>query len=668
MPESQFLLLVRDSYRFILWARGAIESYPLQTYASALVFAPTNSLTRKAFEHEEPDWVVTKPRVDPEWSQCIQTFYGHSSPIWSVACSPNGTLIASGSEDCTIKIWEEESGHRLKTLVGHEGTVWSVSFSPDGTRIASGSSDCTVRIWDVNRGECLRTLSDHKLTVNCVSFSPDGQVASASKDWTIKIWDSDSGKLLKTIRSLNKHAVVTFISKKHVAVPDPSGKIIIWDIESGTRLRVLAGHPTGVDSIAIATTLDGHIISSSRDGTVKLWGSDNACLQTLNHHEPVRAVAISSNRNVISGASRSVYLWDLKSGSPPNKMEGHVDTIRSVASTANGNIVSCGDDATVRLWNSTGTHCGSGDSRFAIAESFAFSAFSAGRIASQHEDGSVRIWDSNTGLCLQTLDNDNNAFTQLAFSPDGILASGSDDGMIRIWDPEDGKCLNKFEAHDDGVKTVAFSPDRNNIVCGLSNGEIRIFNSMNGFCVTRFKASDNTVRKISVSTCGIIASWCGHYGDGGNRIKLWQTNGVPLKTLEPGFNSCFSMDFSHDGTRLMARDIYDRNIIWDTISYECLEQEMFNLDKVSFSLDKGWFSLPKASKLIGPRSRPHYALHSNGEWITYDGEKVLWLPVEYRPAIYKWAVDRADAGNRLVISCQSGQMLIFGLSTSQTPL
>lgn len=292
------------------------------------MFAPTDSLVRKTFEHEEPDWLVTKPLVDPKWNQCIQTVYSHSDLIISVACSPDGTLMASGSKDNTIRIWEKESGDSLKTLVGHSMAVHSVSFSPDGTRIASRSSDWTIRIWDVNRGECLKTLSDHTNSATRVSFPPVGQIASASTDRTIKIWDSESGQCLNTIKSdCLTGAVLSFISSEHVAVATPEYQIKILDVVSGTCLRVLSGHTVWVTSIAI--TLDGHIMSSSLDGTVKLWGSDNACLQTLDHHDPVTGVAMASNGNIISGSRNLVYIWDLKSRSPPNKMTGHAGSVLS---------------------------------------------------------------------------------------------------------------------------------------------------------------------------------------------------------------------------------------------------------------------------------------------------------------------------------------------------
>ncbi|KAK4139205.1 uncharacterized protein C8A04DRAFT_33317, partial [Dichotomopilus funicola] len=186
--------LVRDAHRFALSYRWIIEQAPLQAYVSALVFAPAGSLIKAYFKVEEPNWIKTKPAVEADWNTCLQTLEGHHDSVWSVAFSPDGQRLVSGSGDNIVKIWDAASGSYLQTLQGHHDSVLSVAFSPDGQRLVSGSRDNIVKIWDAASGSCLQTLQGHRSSVLSVAFSPDGQrLVSGSVDNTVKIWDAASG-------------------------------------------------------------------------------------------------------------------------------------------------------------------------------------------------------------------------------------------------------------------------------------------------------------------------------------------------------------------------------------------------------------------------------------------------------------------------------------------
>ena len=127
--------------------------------------------------------------------------------VWTVACSAptpmsaDTLVIASGSSDKTLRLWDAQTGDCLRTLEGHTNWIWSVAFSPQGHLLASGSADKTVKLWDVHDGRCLKTLVGHANVVRSLAFNPQGNtLASVSEDETIKLWDVKTGDCFKTLR------------------------------------------------------------------------------------------------------------------------------------------------------------------------------------------------------------------------------------------------------------------------------------------------------------------------------------------------------------------------------------------------------------------------------------------------------------------------------------
>ncbi|KAH5991557.1 hypothetical protein HBI83_257770 [Parastagonospora nodorum] len=237
--------VVYDARRLIMYHKEAIENYPLQAYASALLFSPADSLTRRLFQREEPGGVAVKPAMGNGWSACLQTLEGHSSDVSSVAFSHDSTRLASASGDSTVKIWDASSGACLQTLEGYSSEVSSVAFSHDSTRLASASSDSTVKIWDASSGACLQTLEGHSSWVSSVAFSHDStRLASASGDSTVKIWDASSGACLQTLEGHSSY--VSSVAFSHdstrLASASSDSTVKIWDASSGACLQTLEGH------------------------------------------------------------------------------------------------------------------------------------------------------------------------------------------------------------------------------------------------------------------------------------------------------------------------------------------------------------------------------------------------------------------------------------------
>jgi WD40 repeat protein len=168
---------------------------------------------------------------------------GHRDCIYSVAWSPDGKLIASGSYDKMVKLWDVASGQELRNLQDHIDAVFAVAFSPNGKRLASGSQDRTVKIWDIASGQRLYSLSDASDGLTSLAYSPSGeQIAAAGYDKTIYVWhlgDTD-GNLVQSLIA-DEDSILALVWS-------PDGKTIITSSSDGSiRFRDAATlNPTGV--------------------------------------------------------------------------------------------------------------------------------------------------------------------------------------------------------------------------------------------------------------------------------------------------------------------------------------------------------------------------------------------------------------------------------------
>jgi WD40 repeat protein len=219
----------------------------------------------------------------------IRTLSGHTDSVCSVAFSPDGKILASGSWDDTIKLWDVATGTLLRTLQGHTDLVWSVAFSPDGKILASGSGwpDNAIKLWDVATGTLLRTLSGHTDFVRSVAFSPDGKILASGScgkregylcvQGEIKLWDVATGRELRTLAGHTDFVCSVAFSPdgKILASGSRDKTIKLWDVATGRELRTLAGHTSDVLSVAFSP--DGKLLASgSWDKTIKLWDVEAA--------------------------------------------------------------------------------------------------------------------------------------------------------------------------------------------------------------------------------------------------------------------------------------------------------------------------------------------------------------------------------------------------------
>ncbi|KAF7585387.1 hypothetical protein BBP40_011037, partial [Aspergillus hancockii] len=161
-----------NAKRFALQNTYIADIAPLQLYSSGLVFAPTQSIVKKTFFSEIITQIQSLPVLEDSWSPSLQTLESHSDWVLSVAFSPDGCTLASGSDDNTIKLWDTTTGTECQTFEGHLNWVNSVAFSPDGRTLASGSSDNTVKLWDTTTGTKRQTLEGRSDSIQVVLNEP----------------------------------------------------------------------------------------------------------------------------------------------------------------------------------------------------------------------------------------------------------------------------------------------------------------------------------------------------------------------------------------------------------------------------------------------------------------------------------------------------------------
>lgn len=389
-----------------LWdmtARPRKELTPLKlksTPRGPVAFSPSGDLFAAVDEQAVKLWdTSTMPWSEKELVRtCADHSSNHTNLVLSLAFSPDGKTLASGSADKTAKLWDTRTGEVLQTpVMRHANYVFAVALSPDGRTLATGSADKTARLWDIawREDEVPLTASD---TVSCVALSPDGRTLAVGTN--------------------NKNLVE------------------LWDTAARRRFKTLSRDDWKVSSLAFSPD-GGTLIVESKEKPVTLWDAatwmeKEAALQlppgaTSATFSPDGAVA------AVSRQSEELRLWDLQAKRWLPRLEGAPAHLPYVAFSGDGKLAAA--DGSLKLWDWK-----TGRVLRTLAEQGYSSPISIspdGKTLAAVEGLSVTLWDTETGQQSGVLKGHSSFVRSLAFAPDGkTLATSALDKSVRLWSTE----------------------------------------------------------------------------------------------------------------------------------------------------------------------------------------------------------------------------------------
>jgi WD40 repeat protein len=475
---------------------------------------------------------------------------GHKKAVKTVDFSADGSAIASGSLDGTLRLWKRD-GTLIKTIPGNN-SIASVRFSPDGKTIAVGNEEGKLIIWKRD-GTRIKTLS-HGDSIYAIAGTSDGNIlASTGKDGIIKLWSRD-GNLIKSIGDRRSQIYSLCFSEdgEIIAVGDRDGTIALWK-RDGTLLKRWKAHVSDVNSLIFSP--DGVAIASGGgDNLVKVWKRDGTIITALKwHRDSVMSVDFSRDgQTLVSGGldnATALWMWSV-SDKPITTLSGRDNRVYSVSFSPDGETIASGNGydlgtamntATIQLWQWHSPSLPQVNAHN-ITTSVVFHP-NGDRFASSGMDGTIKLWQSSpqNTIILKTMKTESIVNT-LSFNLDGEqLIAGNDDGTISFWD-SDGRLIRRSSAHQGAVTAVSASPDGTLFASGSDDGTIALWDG-DGKLVKTFVAHPEKVTSLSFHPDSKT------FVSGSDRgtISFWDRDGILIKTSSEGDREITSLSFSHDG-------------------------------------------------------------------------------------------------------------------------
>ncbi len=526
------------------------------------------------------------------WRGAGQTLHrvwqAHTDIATTLAFSPDERLLASGSTDGSVKLWDVESGATLWSG-GQAQAIARLAFSPDGGLLASCGLDATVRLWDPKLGT-LREALPHPGPVSALAWSPDGHLLATGDDaGTIRLWEIGPGRPATCVESLVGHSswvwgLAFAPDESLLASASWDGSVKLWELGEAGRLRLrqrLLGHTQQVQPVAWSPD-GGTLASGSFDHTIRLWEASQGLARVVlqGHRAAVHGLAFTpDSRRLLSGSQDgTLRLWEVERGQCVRVLQGYDACLYDLDWSPDGTqLASAGADSVVSLWQvesrgggtPRGVLRGHGRSVYGVAW-----RPDGGVLASSGWDNAIRLWDSATSNCLQVIgdrDHPDTPLWGLAWSPDGKLLAGAtvSSGLL-LWEVGAGALRWIGRELPIWIRRLAWSPDGKYLVGGGDDGQVYVWDSSDGRLLLRLGGHQGAVMSVAWSPDGTrLASGGGSLGKG--EVFVWDAStGACLYTLNEPSGSVYALAWNPGGAGLLSGGSDGRLRWWDVHSGQCI--------------------------------------------------------------------------------------------------